>query len=160
MLTLKYKILIVVGALAVCFYSGAKVSTWKHQAEQAKIEQQFKDDLEKQRSEILAQWEQQKKSDDLARQNLLASLEQIRNKNDQLLEDLNNVEIVEPETVVKWRERVVQANCSEQSLAGFNPFGAEFVRLYNRASSQGSNLPESTGTNEAPGGDATQSPGA
>ncbi len=151
-MTKQAKIIVLLLISGTVFASGYKVSDWRNDAQLLKQQQDFATALEAQRSEAFAEFEQQRSVDEAERVALQTDLDAVRNLNAQLQEDLTNATLIEPAVEIRWRERVVAGECSAETLRDFNPFGAEFVRLWNDAANSGADVPRGTNQDETSGG--------
>ena len=100
--------------------------------------------VEDERIRLRQEFEEQRREDDAAREGLARTLADLRQRNVRLQNDLTSAQLVrepDPQVVVEWRERVIreEIDCSVPILA--NPFGADFVRLYNDSANRGIGLP-------------------
>jgi len=152
---IQYKIIAALVGTVLAFSSGWKVNDWRNDAQQRKAEQEYQTALDNQRAELFAEWEIQHNKDELERISLATDLDNLRAQNSNLQEDLANATLVQPEIEVRWRERVVAGECTAEALADFNPFGIDFVRLWNDAANSGSVLPGGPPEDQASRGDAT-----
>lgn len=117
----------------------------KYQARELELSQAY----DKKRDELMAKWEAQREADQVARSDLIQSLESVRDFSATLQTELRRTRLT-PTT-----PRVERMECSDEGtpVAIANPFSGDFVRLWN--DSAAGQRPTSTNPGEAAGGDAT-----
>lgn len=135
-----WKIAAGAAAIAAVFLAGWKVNGWRYEAEYAEAFETIQEQLAERRTELLVEFEETRQTDQAARAAMSSDLSALRARNDELQDQVDSTLLVksEPEIVVQWRERIVREEidetCGPPVLA--NPFGPEFVRLYNESSDQ------------------------
>ena len=139
-LTGNWKMIAAGFAVVAIFTAGWKVNGWRYEAEYREAELAIFDEIAERRAVLLAEFEDLRQGDDLARAIMATDLAAQRARADQLASELESASLVKTETeiVVQWRDRVVTEDadeiCGKPVLA--NPFGAEFVRLFNESADQ------------------------
>lgn len=127
-------------AIAAVFGAGWTVNGWRYEAEYREAELAIFDEIAERRADLLAEFEDLRGADELARSLMATDLATLRARNDDMQDQLEAVSLAktEPEVVIQWRDRVVSEEddeiCGKPLLA--NPFGAEFVRLFNESADQ------------------------
>jgi hypothetical protein len=137
-----WKILAAAGAVALIFLAGWKTNGWRYEAQYRAAEKQIFEEIAERRDELLEEFETTRAADQDARLALNVDLADLRAVNQALGAEIDAASLAktEPEIVIQWRERVVREEsdeiCGPPVLA--NPFGPEFVRLFNQSADRSS----------------------
>lgn len=133
---------LIAGAVAITavFGAGWTVNGWRYEAEYREAEREIFDEIAERRAALVAEFEDLRQVDDLARSIMATDLVDMRARNDALQAEIETASLVktEPQVVIQWRDRVVREEsdeiCGPPVLA--NPFSVEFVQLFNKSTDQ------------------------
>jgi hypothetical protein len=133
----KFKMIAVisVGALAIGTTGGWKMNGWRLEAKYAKTQAAVISQYEERQKELNSKFAEQMKKDATARMALSQGLADSRSKAARLLEKLENQQISQTNPTIEKVLIPGDCNAGQPEVVLANPFGDDFVKLWNDSTS-------------------------